>query len=172
MSCVFKSILSLRDFMKFLIIILLSMFAVNIGVAQVTKTDANDSSITIRLTPEGSYIDSMLVDYTGVWSKGFEENTFTPCGSWMPDSLGGVAFIPNRMGIAEGEEVWNFAIKAYPDTVSFLTERLKKATSDLFIKASGWLIGPGAYDHFGQNRYIIKTTEFKKVRWAMPKDCE
>lgn len=148
------------------------MFAANIGVAQVPKTVANDSSITIRLTPEGSYIDSMLVDYTGVWRKGFEENTLTPCGSWMPDSLGGVTFNPNRIGIADGEIVWNFAIKAYPDTVSFFTERPKNTRSGLFIKASGWLIGPGAYDHFGQNRYTIKTTEFKKARWAMPKECE
>lgn len=158
--------------MKFSFTILLTMLATNIGIAQVAKTGANNNVIILRLTPEGSYIDSVIVDYSGVWSIGFEENKFTPCGNWIPDSLGGVAFIPNRMGIAGSEEEWNFAIKAYPDTVSFFTERPENSTSNLFIKARGWLIGPGAYDHFGQNRYKIKTTKFKEVRWAMPNECE
>jgi len=163
---------SIEATMRFLYIILLSTFVANIVVAQVGKTDTINSSITIGLTPEGSYIDSILVDYIGVWSNGFEENKFTPCGQWIPDSLGGVAFIPNRIGISEGEDVWNFALKAYQDTVSFVTERPKNATSDLYIKASGWLIGLGSYDHFGTNRYTIKTTQFKKVRWAMANECK
>jgi hypothetical protein len=158
--------------MEFIIIFSLSTFTANIGFAQAIKSDANDSTITIRLIPEGSYIDSLLVDYAGVWSQGFEKNRFTPCGNWTPDSLGGVAFIPNRMGLSEGKEVWDFIIKKHPDTLSFVYERPKTATYDLFIKARGWLIGPGTYDHFGSNRYTIKTTQFKKVRWAMPGECE
>lgn len=158
--------------MRSLSIILLSIITANVGVAQVVNTDANNSTITIRWTPQGSFIDSMLVDYTGVWSVGFEENEFTPCGNWVPDSLGGVAFIPNRIGIADGKEVWDFVIKIHPDTLSFVTERPENVTYDLFIKARGWLIGPGTYDHFGANRYTIKTTQFKKVRWAMPQECE
>jgi hypothetical protein len=151
---------------------MLSIFTTNIGIAQVAETDESDNTITIRMTPEGSYIDSTFVNYEGVWSQGFEENRFTPCGNWVPDSLGGVAFIPNRMGISEGKEVWGFIIKAHPDTLSFVSERPKNATLDLFIKARGWLIGPSTYDHFGTNHYTIKTTQFKKVRWAMPGECE
>ena len=158
--------------MRFLFIFFLLMFTANIGVAQVVKTDANDSTINISLTPEGSFIDSILVDYAGVWSQGFEKNKFTPCGNWTPDTLGGVTFIPDRMGITEGKEVWDFIIKVHPDTLSFVSERPENATYDLFIKARGWLIGPGTYDHFGSNRYKIKTTQFKKVRWAMPDECE
>lgn len=33
-----------------------------------------------------------------MWHSGFEENDLNPCGDWVPDSLGGAAFIPNNMG--------------------------------------------------------------------------
>jgi len=158
--------------MRFLFVILLTIFVSNIGIAQIAETGESDSTITIHMTPEDSYIDSTLVNYVGVWSQGFEENKFTPCGNWVPDSLGGVAFIPNRIGIADGKKVWDFVIKVHPDTLSFVTERPKNATYDLFIEARGWLIGPGTYDHFGTNHYTIKTTQFKEVRWAMPNECE
>ena len=175
--------------MRVCLIIFLSFFLAILSFAQTTiehdkekgiiivhlKNDTTDTTFTmpaLEVTLEGTYKDSILVDYVGVWSKGFEENKFTPCGNWIPDSLGGVAFIPNRMGIAEDEEVWNFAIKAYPDTVSFFREKAENVTSNLFIKAKGWLIGPGTYDHFGQNRYKIKTTKFKEVRRAMLNECE
>ncbi len=102
----------------------------------------------------------------------FASNKFTACGNWVPDSLGGVALIPNRMGIADGKEVWEFALKAHKDSTSDFPKKPQNSTSDLFIKATGWLIGPGAYDHFGTNQYTLKTTKFKEVRWAMPNECK
>jgi hypothetical protein len=157
--------------MRLFFLLFLSLIIVNIGVAQESKGDTKDGRITVRMTPEGSFKDSLFVDYSGVWSRGLERNRFIPCGNWTPDSLGGVAFIPNRIGVSQGEKVWGFIFKTHPDTVSFIKSLPEKSNLDLFIEAKGWLIGPGAYDHFGTNHYTIKTTEFKDVRWAIPDEC-
>lgn len=64
------------------------------GSAQVSGERSNsDSTIYMGLTPVGSFLDSILVDFEGVWSAGFERNDFAPCEEWLPDSLGGVSFV-------------------------------------------------------------------------------
>lgn len=159
----------MKAIMSVLFWVFLALLVTNTRLTQVTN---EGSKVLLRITPEGSYLDSVLVDYSGVWSTGFEKNKFIPCENWTPDSLGGVTFIPNRLGLSNGEEVWEYIDKSYSDMVSFLNEKPENSSSDLFIKARGWLIGPGAYDHFGTNRYTIKTIKFDDVRWAIPKECE
>lgn len=158
--------------MRFYFLILLSIFASDIGLAQVVNTNESDSTFTLRLTPEGSYTDSILVDYLGVWSVGVEKNKLIPCGSWTPDSLGGTTFTPDRIGLSDGEAVWDLLFKSDTDTALSIPNKPNSSVSDLFIKAKGWLVGPSSFDHFSQNLYTLKTLTFKEVRWAQPEECD
>lgn len=154
--------------MRLLLMFSLLTFATGSISAQVTT---NDSMIIIRMVPEGSFVDSVEVNFAGVWSPGFERNKFIPCKNWMPDSLGGAPFISNRIGFSDGEEAWKFAFKMHPDTVVFVTSKPTDTAFDLYIEGSGWLIGPSTFDHLGMNRYTIKASSFKKIRWANLNEC-
>lgn len=93
--------------MRLLLMFSLLTFATGSISAQVAT---NDSMIIIRMVPEGSFVDSVEVNFAGVWSPGFERNKFIPCKNWMPDSLGGAPFISNRIGFSDGEETWKYSL--------------------------------------------------------------
>lgn len=168
--------------MRIFCIVFLSFFLATLSFAQTTiehdkekgiitvhfKNDTTDTTFTmpaLEVTLEGTYKDSILVNYAGVWSLGFEKNNFVPCGNWIPDSLGGAPYLPNSMGMPR--KLWNQKFK----NSKYLSDRPKKS-SGIFLSGEGWLVGPSHYDHFGVNRYRIKTTKFKEIRWGMPKECE
>ena len=130
--------------------------------------------IVIRLTPPGSYIDSVRVAYAGVWSFGHEENRLRPCGRWTPDSLGGAPFAPDRIGLGGSTDSPTYAGKAAPDSSFYAAlsgERPVGSLPALFVRGTGRVVGPGAYGHFGMTRYLVRTEDYGEVRWAMPEDC-
>lgn len=162
----------------------LSALSLLIGAASVTPvwaqehppTSPTDSTrgVTIRLTPPGSYSDSVRVAYVGVWTVGHEENRLRPCGRWIPDSLGGVPFDPDRIGMAPPAEEHTFAGRARPDSAfasGFLGSRPEGGPPALFVRGTGWLVGPGAYGHLGTVRYLVRTEDYAEMRWVTPGDC-
>lgn len=158
--------------MRLHIILLMFIFASEISIAQVADSNLTNGTINIRLTPEGSYKDSMLIEFSGVWSPGFETNKFNPCGNWIPDSLGGTAFVSNRIGLSNGEAVWSYLFTSQNGISQLSKRKSVDSLSGLFIGAKGWLIGPDSYNHFGQNLYTLKTIRMDSVRWAKTGECE
>ena len=158
--------------MRIYIAILISILAADICFAQEKNSSTDRPVTTIHLTPEGSYKDSILVDYSGVWTPGFEMNQFIPCGNWVPDSLGGAAFNSDRIGHSNGDAVWDHLFTSH----NGIGQTSKNSSGDsgpgLYIIARGWLVGPSTNDHFGQNLYTLKTVRFDTVRWAKPEQCE
>lgn len=161
--------------MRYFLIFLFTFFLLKTGFAQEGQKTEADSVIYAELNPppEGSHVDSIFVNFSGVWHSGFEENELKPCGNWVPDSLGDTAFIPNNIGISTSVKSFDF-IKSKRDSLSLPSNRTGKSKFelDLFIKGRGWLIGPGNFHHFGMKHYTIKTVSFSKIRWAKPNECE
>lgn len=162
--------------MKYLILFFISgFFATTLPAQEVEKTEA-DSVIYIKINtlPEGSYLDSVFVDFSGLWTGGLEHNEFNPCGDWLPDSLGGVPYIKNRLGISDLEAMWEYMINSPRDSLALYSDRTEDSdhSSSLRIDAKGWLVGPSNYDHFGLNRYTIKITEFQRVNWSQSGNCD
>lgn len=168
-------ILPPRAAMRRSLLVLATMLGAGAAAAQTqpgtpadSSTVSADGGFVIRMTPPGSYIDSVLVDFAGVRTSGFEENRLTPCGEWTPDSLGGVPFIPGRIGMGRSVEGYTYDDAIMPN---LLARRPEGSMPALYFRGKGWLVGPGVYDHLGMNRYRIRTVHFDEVRWAMPGEC-
>lgn len=153
--------------MRFLILFLSLFFVVKPSLAQETQKGKPDTVKGIQLfpLPEGSHIDSVLVNFAGVWVYGFETDKFIPCGNWVPDSLGSAKFIPNNIGMYGGHILDHIQ-------QNFTLPKPPKKSQRLYLKGKGWLMGPGHYSHFDSNYYALKPIDFSEVRWARPNECK
>lgn len=157
---------------RYYLMLLITFFLIETALAQEIKKSEADSVEYVDLypTPEGSYVDSIEVNFSGIWSSGWEENTFKPCGDWVPDSMGGAAFVPDRMGIDDIGQVWTYLENTKNE--NFLSKRPTRGPSKLFLSGVGLLVGPGNYgDHFGMDLYILKPIRFIETNWANTEEC-